>query len=48
VIIALVDRMRHDREFRNEIRRDPVEAAARWGVRLRDSEWAGLRPLFVE
>jgi hypothetical protein len=48
LIIALVDRMRHDQRFRNDVRRDPVTTVAQWGLRLRDSEWAGLRDFLVD
>jgi hypothetical protein len=47
-IVALADRARHDRAFRASLRHDAVATAARFGLTLRDSEWAGLRDLLNE
>ena len=43
LLISLVDRVRHDRAFSADLRRDPVLTAARLGLTLSSSEWNGLR-----
>jgi hypothetical protein len=48
LLIALVDRARHDRAFGADLRREPIKTADRMGLHLRDSEWAGLRDLLVD
>jgi hypothetical protein len=45
LIVALIDRARHDRAFGASLRREPVHAAAEFGLTLYDEEWAGLRDL---
>jgi hypothetical protein len=45
LLISLVDRVRHDRAFSADLRRDPVLTAARLGLTLSGSEWNGLREL---
>ena len=47
LLLALIDRARHDREFGLELRLDPVAAAQRMGITLRDSECSGLRDLLT-
>jgi len=47
LLLALIDRARHDRAFRKELREEPVAAAQRMGLTLRDSEWAGIRDLLI-
>jgi hypothetical protein len=46
-ILSLVDLARNDRGFAADLRRDPVAASSRLGIRLRDAEWAGLRDLLI-
>lgn len=48
LLVALIDRARHDRAFGVDFRREPIEAAQRMGLTLRDSEWAALRDLLVD
>ena len=48
LLMTLIDRAQHDRDFRTELRHEPVEAAARIGIVLHDEEWAGLRYLLVD
>jgi hypothetical protein len=43
LIVALIDRARHDRAFGASLRREPVRTAAQFGLTLYDEEWAGLR-----
>ena len=47
LLIAFVDRVRHDRAFRFDLRCDPVVTAARLGLTLSGSEWNGLRELLT-
>jgi hypothetical protein len=47
LLIAFVDRVRHDRAFSADLQRDPVVAAARLGLTLSGSEWNGLRELLT-
>jgi hypothetical protein len=47
-VVELVDRARHDRGFRAELRREPVGTVRRLGMDLYDSEWAGLRALLED
>jgi hypothetical protein len=47
LLLALIDRARHNREFGQQLRFDPVAAAERMGVTLSDSEWSGLRDLLT-
>jgi hypothetical protein len=47
LLLALIDRARHNREFGQCLRLDPVAAAQRMGIRLSDSEWSGLRDLLT-
>jgi hypothetical protein len=48
LILALVDRARHDRAFAACLRREPVSTARQMQLELRDSEWSGLRDLLIE
>lgn len=45
LLLALIDRARHDRIFAASLRREPVLTARQVGLVLRDSEWNGLRDL---
>jgi hypothetical protein len=47
LLIALIDRARHDRRFAADLRDEPVRTAARLGITLRTAEWAGLRELLT-
>ena len=47
MIISLVDRAMHDHAFGCDLRHAPVATAARMGISLWDSEWAGLRDLLA-
>jgi hypothetical protein len=46
-ILSLIDLARNNRGFAADLRRDPVAASSRLGIRLRDAEWAGLRDLLI-
>ena len=48
LLLALIDRARHNRAFGQELRLDPVATAQRMGITLRDSEWSGLRDLLTD
>jgi hypothetical protein len=48
LILALIDRARHDRAFAASLRREPVSTARQMGLVLRDSEWNGLRDLLID
>lgn len=48
LILALIDRARHDRVFAAHLRREPVLTARQAGLVLRDSEWNGLRDLLTD
>lgn len=48
LILALIDRVRHDRAFAAELRRDPVSTAERMGLVLYDAEWNGLRDFLID
>ena len=45
LLIAFVDRVRHDRTFGADFQLDPVRTAARLGLTFSGSEWNGLREL---
>jgi hypothetical protein len=47
LLIAFVDRVRHDRSFGADFQLDPVLTAARLGLTLSGSEWSGLRDLLI-
>lgn len=46
-IVGVISRATHDARFRAELRRDPVETAARAGLSLSAAEWAGLREVLA-
>jgi hypothetical protein len=48
LIVALIDRARHDRAFAAALRLEPVVAAGQMGLVLRDSEWGGLRDFLID
>jgi hypothetical protein len=48
LILALIDRARHDRVFAASLRHDPVSTAKQMGLVLHDSEWNGLRDLLTD
>ena len=48
LLIALIDRARHDRAFGAALRREPVPTAARLGLTLSGPEWNGLRGLLID
>jgi hypothetical protein len=48
LLLALIDRARHDRAFAFELRREPVGAARQMGLELRDSELGGLRDFLID
>ncbi len=45
LLMALIDRARHDRSFATDLQHEPVKTAARLGVTLHTAEWAGIRDL---
>jgi len=45
LILALIDRARHDRVFAARLRHEPVSTARHMGLVLHDSEWNGLRDI---
>lgn len=47
LIASVIDLVKHDRNFRAQLQRDPVSTLEARGLRLRDSEWAGLRHLLL-
>jgi hypothetical protein len=47
LILALIDRARHDQAFAADLRREPTSTAKRMGLVLRDCEWHGLRDFLV-
>jgi len=48
VLIELMDRIRHDREFGNSFRREPVKTASAMDISLTDAEWAGIRHFLTD
>jgi hypothetical protein len=48
LLLALIDRARHDRAFAASLRREPVGTARQMGLVLRDSEWGGLRDFLID
>ena len=48
LLLALIDRARHDRVFAASLRHEPVSTARQMGLVLRDSEWSGLRDFLID
>jgi hypothetical protein len=43
LLLALLDRVQHDRAFGTAFRHEPIESALAMDISLTDAEWAGLR-----
>ena len=48
MLIELMDRVRHDREFSAAFRREPIRTASDMDISLTDAEWAGIRHFLTD